>query len=429
MMEHHHMASNNCSEDSLRDHSHHDHVNRAPNWLTTENRSSSLDHKHHNDNTILRKLIQASIPCAMFLLVEVIGGYLASSLAVFSHCAHMFAVLASFSVGIPASYPGSLPATKQHTLGLKRMESVAALFSMMCRAAVSVGLTIEAVRRLVRNDGIINGKLMSEIAIIGVLANLALTWFLGEHLVNLPSCTIQCHDHSHGYSHASHNASAKHEASHRAGSHIHNYSCNDHSHEYDLEKPKAESRPLVAAHKQADVRKFVCSSNIYLQAAYLHVFGDLTQSVTVFIAGLIIWVKPGWWAVDPICTLAFCALVFYYTLGVLRTSITDLLQEPQYHLDWNHVFDRIAAVKGIGNVHELHIWSNSQHKFPTFSVYCTANEPNKALEDIYAVISKELGIINATVKMQTTEGDCIACTDRLSFVLDQRTNLYWQSMG
>ena len=87
--------------------------------------------------------------------------------------------------------------------------------------------------------------------------------------------------------------------------------------------------------------------NINLQAAYLHVLGDLAQSVAVLIAGLVIWWKPTWQVVDPICTLLFCALVFYSTLGVLRSSISVLLEEVPPHVSWRDVHDDIQAVEGV----------------------------------------------------------------------------------
>jgi Co/Zn/Cd efflux system component len=74
-----------------------------------------------------------------------------------SDAAHLFSDLASFAVAIGASYLASLPATAQHTYGLKRSESLAALFSMVSLAFVSAGLSYEAVRRyvnaLVMTDG------------------------------------------------------------------------------------------------------------------------------------------------------------------------------------------------------------------------------------------------------------------------------------
>ena len=40
--------------------------------------------------------------------------------------------------------------------------------------------------------------------------------------------------------------------------------------------------------------------NINLRAAYVHVIGDLIQSIGVMIASIIVWYKPEYVIVDPI---------------------------------------------------------------------------------------------------------------------------------
>jgi len=137
---------------------------------------------------VLRRLKTATVLCVVFFLVEVVGGLLAGSLAVLSDAAHLFSDFASFAVAIFANYLASLPSTEFHTYGLKRSESLAALFSMVSLALVCVWLGVEALRRLYDLAVLgelyaVDGKLMSGIALIGVLVNLALAAVLGEHHV------------------------------------------------------------------------------------------------------------------------------------------------------------------------------------------------------------------------------------------------------
>ena len=47
---------------------------------------------------VLRRLFIATALCSFFLVVEVVGGLLAGSLAILSDAAHLFADLASFAV-------------------------------------------------------------------------------------------------------------------------------------------------------------------------------------------------------------------------------------------------------------------------------------------------------------------------------------------
>lgn len=48
--------------------------------------------------SVLRRLYIATCLCTCFLIVEVVGGWLAGSLAIMSDAAHLFADLASFAV-------------------------------------------------------------------------------------------------------------------------------------------------------------------------------------------------------------------------------------------------------------------------------------------------------------------------------------------
>ena len=119
------------------------------------------------------------------------GGLLAGSLAVLSDAAHLAADLSAFIVAISGSHIASLPASDSHTFGLKRTESLAALFSMVSLAILSVGLGIEAIRRgwimlfPESETTEVDGKLMSTIAFIGVLVNVVLAYVLGEDHVHM----------------------------------------------------------------------------------------------------------------------------------------------------------------------------------------------------------------------------------------------------
>lgn len=403
---------------------------------------SSCDHGDHGNHgvasgkqgDVIRRLIAASWLCFAFLIIEVIGGYLAGSLAILSDAAHLFADLASFGVAIIAARLAALPTTAQHTFGLKRSESLAALLSMLSLAVVSIGLAMEAITRLYKNEGGVDGKMMSILAAIGVLVNVALALVLGvENHVHMPGAHDhdhgheddghhhhdhehrddghcheesddhkEAHDHTHSDSHCRHND--KHDESHEGG--------HDHSH---IHHSATESTGLVSQkhgkYQTLDSDEVTPSSretrNVNLQAAYLHVMGDLAQSFGVLIAGLLIWYNPNWHIVDPICTLIFCAFVFYSTLGIIRSSISILLEEVPSNVKWAEMFTAIQAVEGVANVHDLHIWSISQG-MPSMSVHCSVQgDSDIALGRIYNVV-KEKGVKHATIQIQIGT-ECITC--------------------
>jgi solute carrier family 30 (zinc transporter), member 2 len=415
-----------------------------------------LDHLHGGgsdgrspaEQQVTRKLRRALFLIAFFLVIEVLGGYCAQSLAIWSDAAHLLADLAAIGVALVAAHLGSFPVSDTHTFGLKRVESLGALVSTLSLLVISVGLAGEAVRRLIAHltmpssaITVVDGRLMSLIALLGLLVNVALACVLGEHHVHLPSDDDHHHshdhdhhgdeDHHHGHNHDHHETTTK--------------SCHGHAHDHDHASPEdhpthstndvaidnghSESTPLLSANVQnlstekTETPKWrvpFAPQNINLQAAYLHVLGDLAQSAAVLLAGGIIWLVPSWTLVDPLCTLLFCGLVFWSALGVLQSSVAVLLQQVPAHLNYQRVRDRIAQVEGVHNVHELHIWSIS-HRVPALTVHCTVhhnsnNDPSQhdtVLEQIYQVVGREFGIRHATIQLQSREGDCITCVDRL----------------
>mmetsp|Transcript_2253 Transcript_2253/g.5147 ORF Transcript_2253/g.5147 Transcript_2253/m.5147 type:complete len:427 (-) Transcript_2253:154-1434(-) len=401
---------------------------------------------------VIRRLYIATILCSLFMIVEIAGGLVSGSLAILSDAAHLFADLASFAVAIAASYLASLPATAKHTYGLKRTESLAALFSMASLGLVSVGLAAEALKRMVwpPEDGV-DGNVMTIVAGIGVLVNIALAVVLGENHVHLPGGD---HGHDHSHDHGGHGdchghgqghhddlldtkvnhhhhhddedddddhsngcCEHEHEEQHDHGhdhDHDHGHKHHDHDHDHGYDEPKHETSPLIVStgghedhrddgdhHHHHQTRQH---RNVNLHAAYLHVLGDLAQSFAVFLGGITIWWKPEWHMIDPILTLGFCAMVLWSTIGVVRSSVAILLEEIPPGIEWRKVYDAISAVSNVYDVHDLHIWCIS-HGQTALSVHCTSTDDNAARNINQACL--KFGIKHSTI--QVDKGSCSTC--------------------
>jgi zinc transporter 2 len=453
------MAHDHGHHDHSSDHDHdsnHGHGHGPAVVVETEDQLRRKD--------VLRRLYQACFLCSCFLVVEIVGGLMAHSLAILSDAAHLFADLASFAVAIAASYLASMPATRQHTFGLKRTESLAALFSMVSLAFVSVGLGYEAIHRLMEpSEELVQGKIMSGVASIGVLVNIALAIVLGEDHVHMPGAHEHSHDHGdhdghghgscggHGnngngitkkdsagyemlpsYQNQEHSDDHQHgaaagtaaaacddEEGHAHAHHDHSTTAatstshDGHFHDHDHGNGSAATATAASDHHavhSSEVRGPSAAEkrNVNLHAAYLHVMADLAQSVAVLIAGLVIWVRPDWYIIDPILTLLFATLVLYSTFGVLRSSISVLLEETPPSISWRQVHEAIAKVSNVNDVHDLHIWSIS-HGQPTLSVHCQSTDPDalRKIRDECLVF----GIIHATIQVQDAEGLCLTCGD------------------
>ena len=66
--------------------------------------------------------------------------------------------------------------------------------------------------------------------------------------------------------------------------------------------------------------------HINIRAAFIHVLGDLLQSVGVLISSIIIKFEPTYKWADPICTILFSVIVFCTTLSIARDTIHILVE-------------------------------------------------------------------------------------------------------
>jgi cobalt-zinc-cadmium efflux system protein len=94
------------------------------------------------------------------------------------------------------------------------------------------------------------------------------------------------------------------------------------------------------------------------RAALLHVLGDLLGSVAALIAGAVVYFT-GWMPIDPILSLAICALILYSTAKLLRETTHVLMEGVPLHLDLAQIGASLARVPGARSVHDLHVWTLS----------------------------------------------------------------------
>jgi cobalt-zinc-cadmium efflux system protein len=96
--------------------------------------------------------------------------------------------------------------------------------------------------------------------------------------------------------------------------------------------------------------------SINVRGAYLEVLGDLLGSVGVIAAAVVIWLTD-WWYADPIVAVGVALLILPRTVKLGRAAVRILVQAAPAHLDVTAVRERLAAVPGVCDVHDLHVWT------------------------------------------------------------------------
>jgi cobalt-zinc-cadmium efflux system protein len=118
-----------------------------------------------------RLVVVLAITCAV-LIVEVVGGLIAGSLALLADAGHMLTDATGLITALIAASLATRAATVRRTFGLQRAEVLAALANALLLVGVGVWVLIKAVDRLGSPQEIDTG-LMLGVAVIGTLASLA----------------------------------------------------------------------------------------------------------------------------------------------------------------------------------------------------------------------------------------------------------------
>jgi cobalt-zinc-cadmium efflux system protein len=134
------------------------------------------DHGHaghdHTAGANERSLKIALVLTTAFLIVELVGGIMTSSLALISDAAHMFTDTAALAIALMAIRIAKRPADSKRTFGYHRFEILAAAFNAMLLFGVAVYILYEAYLRL-KAPPEIQSTAMLVIAVVGLFVNLA----------------------------------------------------------------------------------------------------------------------------------------------------------------------------------------------------------------------------------------------------------------
>ncbi|XP_049803203.1 zinc transporter 2 isoform X2 [Schistocerca nitens] len=263
------------------------------------------------DSKARRKLIVASVLCVIFMVGETVGGYLSSSLAIATDAAHLLTDFASFMISLFSLWVASRPPTRKMSFGWYRAEVIGALTSVLMIWIITGVLVYMAIERIVTKDFEIDATIMLITSAIGVGVNLIMGFTL----------------HQHGHSHASSNNSSD-----------------------------------IQIENGASTESITTQQNINVRAAFIHVIGDFIQSVGVFIAALVIYYKPSWSIVDPVCTFLFSALVLMTTFAIIKDTVIVLMEGIPKGIDFASVMNTFLQIDGVVRVHNLRIWALSLDK-------------------------------------------------------------------
>ena len=137
-----------------------------------------------------------------------------------------------------------------------------------------------------------------------------------------------------------------------------------------------------------------------IRAAYLHVIGDLLGSVAAIAAAVLVRWK-GWLIADPIASMLMTALIVAGAWRLVREAVDVLLESTPAHIELAALRRAMAQVRGVGNVHDLHVWTLTSGVV-AMSAHAVAPDPaqhQRVLEELHAAVGR-YGILHATIQLE-----------------------------
>ncbi|KAI8870866.1 cation efflux protein [Ramicandelaber brevisporus] len=341
--------------------------------------------------------LMLGLTTGLFLL-EIIVGNLVGSIALVADSLHMLNDLLSLVVALWAMRLAKQPTSQtspRYTYGFQRAEVLGALCNAVLLLGLCLVIYIEALQRFLEPRDITHPKAVLTVGTIGLFFNILGLLIFHEH----------GHAHGHG-DHAGHQhaedevAPLLQVAAAGAGA------ATESRVKVARRKSFLADLPIAAETQQAIIDVAAASTTspstsvegtpavlpttsavsaaaatatpaarpkdsdkhekgrLNMHGVWLHIMGDALASFAVISSGLFIWLTDYSWRhmVDPIVSIVVNTLVVMFTLPLIRSAAHILLQSAPTNINIPKLESQIRAVKGVGAIHELHVWQLSDTK-------------------------------------------------------------------
>lgn len=149
--------------------------------------------------------------------------------------------------------------------------------------------------------------------------------------------------------------------------------------------------------------------DLNIRGAYLHMASDAVVSVGVVFAGAAM-LYTGWTWLDPVVSLVIAIVILFGTWGLLRDSVQLALHAVPAEIDPTAVHERLSALAGVYEVHDLHIWgmSTTETALTAHLVMPDGHPGDDFLRSVAEELRHRFNIGHSTMQVETATG-AVAC--------------------
>ncbi len=148
--------------------------------------------------------------------------------------------------------------------------------------------------------------------------------------------------------------------------------------------------------------------SLNVSAALRHVIADVLGSAGVIVAAVVI-LTTGWEYADPVVSVLIGILILASSWSILRDSVQILLEGSPPGTDVGEVGRAMAAVEGVREVHDLHVWTITSG-FPALAAHVLVERETdchatrRALE---AMLRDRFGLDHTTLQVDHEGGELL----------------------
>jgi len=152
--------------------------------------------------------------------------------------------------------------------------------------------------------------------------------------------------------------------------------------------------------------------SLNVRGAFLHVVGDVLGSVGAIVASILI-LGWGWYAADPIISVAVSLLILFSAWRLVRESVGILLEGAPAHVNVLVMKEELGKVEGVDSIHDLHVWTltSGVHAMSCHAVVCGPAPRPGILEKLSEISRTRFNIPHTTIQLE--EENRAECLERI----------------
>ena len=142
-------------------------------------------------------------------------------------------------------------------------------------------------------------------------------------------------------------------------------------------------------------------TNLNIRGAYWHIVQTFVGSLIIIVSALVIRYSD-FLKIDPILGMAFGLVLLWASWGIIRQSLSILLDNVPKDLDLNEVRGAIEATPGVVNVHHLHAWGLTAGKniVSTHVLVAPDSDREQIQQDLQRILKTRFGVFFSTIQTE-----------------------------